>query len=152
LPLQTQNYTTNPGAFTLNGDGTVTVNQTGEYLVTSRIQSFDNNDVNGDGFAIQIDGSNYTVQQYKTAITPHGGNNVSGVTSLYHINAGQRLSISQTKAYEGGGTLGGALFGGMFGGMYGGGSGGQGGARLTTNPGNNPVATPSLGLTITRVS
>jgi hypothetical protein len=150
IPLRTQNHTTNPGAFTLNGDGTVTVNQTGIYLLTSRIQSFDNNDVNGDGFAIQIDGSNYPIPQLKSTITPHGGNNVTGVTTVHNLNAGQKLSIAQTKGYSGGGTVLGGLFGGLYGGALAG-RGGQGGANLTPAPGSNPVDTPTAALTVTRV-
>jgi hypothetical protein len=148
MPLQTQNFTTNPGAFTLNGDGSITVNQSGTYLITSKIQSSDNNDVNGDDFSISINGNTYNRQQLQSAQTVHGGNNITGITTVLNVNAGEKLTLMQTKGYTGGGTLGGSLFG--LGGIYGA-RGGNGGATLTTNPGGNPVATPSLALTITRV-
>jgi hypothetical protein len=163
MPLRTQNYTNNPGAYTLNGDGTVTVNQTGEYLVTGKVMSVENNDIKSDTLGILVNnttkvsgGTQYKPQGTRVTTAPHDGNNALTMTMATHLNAGDRLTMSQittptatTGGLLGGGLLGGGLFGGLLGGLAG--NYGKGGATLTTAPGSNPVETPSLALTVTRI-
>jgi hypothetical protein len=160
MPLRVQNHTTNPSAYTLNNDGTVTINQSGDYLISAKVQSYDKNDINADTYALQLNGSNYnaTPDVTKSFTTYRGDNNEVGLTTVMHINADQKLSISQIttpRTYGGlggGGLLGGGLLGGgLLGGMIGGRGSGKGGATLTTAPGGNPTPTPTLGLAITRV-
>ncbi len=148
MPLRVQNLNTNPAAYKLNDDGTVTVNQTGEYLISGKVQSYNKNDINADTYAIQVDGSNYKhiPDSTKTFTTYRGDNNETGITTVFHLNAGQKISLAQITTPR---TYGGGLLGGLYA-LQGRGSG-KGGADLTTAPGGNPVQTPSLGLTITRV-
>ena len=147
MPLRVQNHTTNPGAFTLNGDGTVTINQSGVYLVSGKVQSYNKNDINSDTYAIQTDGSNYKGPEVtKTFTTYRGDNNEVGITTVMPLNAGQKISISQITTPR---TYGGGLLGGIYA-LQGSGSG-KGGASLTTAPGGNSVPTPTLGLAITRI-
>jgi hypothetical protein len=156
MPLQRMNYTNNPGAYTLQNDGTVKVNQSGEYLVSAKIMSVENNDIKSDTLGIltnnttkQSGSSQYRARGTRMTTAPHDGNNALTMTMITHLDAGETLSLSQITTPTA--ATGGGLYGGLLGGLYGLQNFGKGGATLTTAPGGNPVETPSLALAITRI-
>lgn len=114
--------TTTPGAFTLNDDGSVTANQPGLYLVTSKIQIEPSG--NAQGFALQVDGQGSAPKTYYNSTSITQNTAVSNMTSIIPLAAGQRISN-------------GFLSGGPI--------------TLTTNPGNIQEVSPSSTLTLLRV-
>jgi hypothetical protein len=91
LPLQEQTFTTNPDSYTLNGDGTVTINRTGAYRITTEVQQ-EAGDSNS--FAVQVNGQGASGTQYNTFATEGGGFQRGTITTVMPLNAGDKVSVA----------------------------------------------------------
>jgi hypothetical protein len=90
LPVSENFATISPaGAFTVNADGTVTVNQSGAYLVTGRIGT--GSHASADAFAVQING-NGTPGTYYDSATIMATACITSVTTILTLTAGDTIS------------------------------------------------------------
>ena len=80
------------GAFTINGDGSVTVNQAGTYLVTGKVSV---TATNAESYVVQVNSSGGNVNYYNAFSTPAGGG-TSSITTVLTLNAGDILSVGLT--------------------------------------------------------
>jgi hypothetical protein len=91
IPVTTiTTQTPDSSAFTLNSDGTVTINQAGTYLANGKVQT-----ANGGTFALQVNGAGSNVNYYNAFSTPTVGG-TGTVNTLLTLNAGDMVSIGLT--------------------------------------------------------
>jgi len=88
IPLTEQTVPVNP-AFTLNADGTVTVNQTGTYLVTAYTQTAAGTIAQ---FAVSVDNGGSNVPFYNAFGTTDGGS--SSITTIIQLNYNERVAVA----------------------------------------------------------
>lgn len=88
LPLnQTITEVTTPGAFVLNPDGTVTVNETGTYRIEARVQTD-----NASSYCIYVNGILAGGFNGGAVSAPTGGTII--IPAIIDVNAGDRVSIN----------------------------------------------------------
>jgi hypothetical protein len=87
VPVTTMTSQTPSDAFTLNSDGTVTVNQAGTYLANGKVQTS-----NGGQFALQVNGAGANVSYYNAFSAPDSGG-TGTVNTVLTLNAGDKVSI-----------------------------------------------------------
>ena len=80
------------GAFTVNGDGSITVNQAGTYLVTGKVSV---TATNSESYAVQVNGTGGNVSFYNAFSTPAGGG-TSSITTIMTLNIGDVVSVGLT--------------------------------------------------------
>ncbi len=91
LPLQQQTLTTNPSAYTLNNDGTVTINQKGSYRVSAQVEQSGSD---SNAFAVQVNGGGANPGMYNSFSTDGGGDKRGFITTVMPLNPGDRISVS----------------------------------------------------------
>jgi len=82
------------GAFTVNGDGSITVNQPGTYLVTGKVSV---TATNAESYAVQVNGTGGNVSFYNAFSTPIGGG-TSSITTVLTLATDDVVSIGLTSA------------------------------------------------------
>jgi hypothetical protein len=109
-------------AFTLNSNGTVTINETGTYLASGKAQI--NNNRLGQAFALQVNGTGLNTSDYNAvALSPN--NSTAVITTMLRLNAGAVVSMS----FLSGGPV-----------------------DTTSHPGNMVETTPSVAITLVKIA
>jgi hypothetical protein len=125
LPLQEKTLETNPGTYTLNrDDGSVTVNKSGAYRITTEIQQ-EAGDSNS--FAVQVKdkyGNVVSNNQYNTFATEGVGFQKGTITTVIPVEEGQKISVALIS---------------------------PGPITLRTNPNGTATSTSTVNMTILRV-
>ena len=80
------------GAFAVNGDGSITVEQAGTYLVTGHVNV---TSATAEAYAVQVNGGGSNVAFYNAFSTPAGGG-ASSITTVMTLIAGDIVSIGLT--------------------------------------------------------
>ncbi len=128
LPLTEQTTATIPatatskGGFTLNGDGTVTVNRKGVYRISADVQQSASG---SNAFAVQVNNRGVDGQHYNTFSTEAGNDQRGFITTIMPLNEGDQVSVSLIS---------------------------PGSVTLKQNPGGTATSTSTVGLSLVQVA